>query len=327
MGVWKTAAVIFAVLFVGTLGINVMTGMATQPLASAELGKELVDYVENKFSLTATINEVKDLGAIYEVNMTISSQGKDQDVIVYASKDGKYMVLGELYDLSEKVTKAPVAEAPGAQKLVKPQAELFIMTFCPYGTLAQANMKPVVDLLGDTADLKVRFITNIDGNAVNSLHGPLEANEDMRQACIRENYGQKAYWDYAYQVASYYNNQSEACWKESDNDKMSACLQTIYSTVDTAKWKEFAEKAGIDTAEVESCVSADAINLLKVDEALSNEYGVTGSPTLILNGESINAGRSPNGYLTAVCSGYTTQPAQCSLKLNDTQNTGSGSCN
>lgn len=324
MDVWKITTIAFAALFVAALGINMMTGMASQPLAEETGVKEkVINYVETKFGLSATVDKMTDKGSFYEMTMAItSSDGKTQSTTVYASKDGKFMFVSDPFDLNERVTKAPEA-----QKLEKPQAELFIMAFCPYGALAQTNMKPVADLLGDKADVKVRFIVSTSGNQINSLHGPLEAAEDMRQICIRENYNQKTYWDYAYQVASYYNAESEACWKETDQSKMAACLNAIYSTVDTTKWKEFAGNAGIDAAKIESCVSTDAITLLKADEALSNKYGVTASPTLILNGASVSAGGSPQGYLTGICGGFTAEPAECSQKLNDTQNAGSGKCN
>ena len=77
------------------------------------------------------------------------------------------------------------------------------MSFCPYGVIATDAMSPVAGLLGDKADINVRYIASIEGddiNQVKSLHGPIEGIEDARQLCVLNNYGQEAYWNYVDEI-------------------------------------------------------------------------------------------------------------------------------
>ena len=63
-------------------------------------------------------------------------------------------------------------------------------------------MKPVADLLGTKADIKVRYIATINGDSVDSvrsLHGISEAKEDLRQICVAKNSPQK-FWSYLTEI-------------------------------------------------------------------------------------------------------------------------------
>ncbi len=197
----------------------------------------------------------------------------------------------------------PSQPEPGATnvpKTDKPAVELFVMSFCPYGVQAEDAMKPVVDLLGGKADIKVKFIASVGGttpDTVQSLHGPPEAMEDLRQVCIRQNYDYAKFWTYVSEIdANCYSIYRDAA-------QMDAC------------WKAAALKAGIDAAAVDSCVNASSVNLIKADEATANGYGVSGSPTLIINGVKVQPSRTPEGYKQAVCSAFTTPPAECQQVL------------
>jgi hypothetical protein len=173
-------------------------------------------------------------------------------------------------------------------------------------------MKPVVDLLGSKADIQVHFIANVGGttpDSVQSLHGAVEAQEDLRQVCIMKYYDQKTYWKYMMLI------DANCSSKYSD--------ATAYDTC----WKDSAKTAGIDTSKIDTCSKgSDGINLLKADEALTTHYGVSGSPTLIINGVVYSGARSPEAYKTAICSAFTTVPTECSQSLSSASATASGNC-
>ena len=67
---------------------------------------------------------------------------------------------GFRFGTDESITGNVVADSTPEQtpsqeitKTDKPNVELFVMSFCPYGVQAETAMKPVVDLLGDSADI------------------------------------------------------------------------------------------------------------------------------------------------------------------------------
>jgi len=60
-----------------------------------------------------------------------------------------------------------------------PEVELFVMSHCPYGTQMEKGILPVVELLGDKIDFKIRFVYY-------AMHGEKEVNEEARQYCIQK---------------------------------------------------------------------------------------------------------------------------------------------
>ena len=61
------------------------------------------------------------------------------------------------------------------------------------------------------------------------------------------------------------------------------------------------------------------------DADLSNAYGVTGSPTIIINGMKFQGDRTPEGYKNGICTGFLNVPSECSQELSQISST-AGSC-
>ena len=197
-------------------------------------------------------------------------------------------------------------------KFERPVVDLYVMSFCPYGPQAETAMVPVVNLLGSTADIRIRYITTVSGSTadtVTSLHGPAEAQEDLRQICI-QNISPEQFWNYLAQFDA-------QCYPASTNaDTQKAC------------WMNASTQAGINTAQIETCASGpQGIALLKTDESDANQNGATGSPTLIINGVTYNGARTPEAYKQAICNSFTTVPAECNTTLSGSQSaTASAGC-
>ena len=197
----------------------------------------------------------------------------------------------------------PMTAAPAHTGASDNRVMLFVMAFCPYGQQAEKAMKPVVDLLGDKVGIVPHFIVSVQGTTVNSLHGPTEAQEDMRQACIWKYYDQKTYWNY---VSSFDNS----------------CTLSNAATC----WKTAASSAGIDTTKIETCATNEGVTLMLAEQNLTDKYSVSGSPTLIIDGQQSNADRTPEGYKAAVCAIISPTPSACGQTLNSTGATASGGC-
>lgn len=306
-------------IILGLTGKFVQTGgnFLTADEAANKATKWISDYFKAQDSNISVklVNSSETGSGIYQFTIKLSSSQGDDILTYYVSKDGK-LFLPQIIDISQEINTSsneqPSGEIP---KTDKPAVELFVMGFCPYGVQAETIMKPVVDLLGSKADIKIRFITSISGttiDSIQSLHGTTEAQEDLRQACIMKYYNQKTYWTYLMEI---------------DNNCYGKISTTDASALETC-WKSAATKAGIDTAKISTCSnSTEGFNLLKADEQLANQYSVSGSPTLIINGQVYSGSRTSQAFKEAICSAFNTQPSECSQTLSASSNsTTTGGC-
>jgi glutaredoxin len=206
----------------------------------------------------------------------------------------------------------PPTPAPEPVKSARPSVELFIMSFCPYGVQAENVMSPVVDLLGSTADIQIRFIATVNGDtadAVRSLHGLNEAKEDIRQLCIKQSDPDK-YWDYL----DLFNAQCYPVWQNAT--RLEACGKNLTAML------------GMDNQKIETCaIAGEGLALLRADEAITKNLKVTGSPTLFINGQKYSGQRTPEAFKQAICARFETPPDECGTDLSaQVVAAGSGSC-
>src|SRR3989344_1945119 len=204
---------------------------------------------------------------------------QNQEIPVYTSKDGKYFIQGITPLTAQVVSNSPEVFTPEEiPKSDKPKVELFIMTHCPYGTQAEKGLIPVLKLLEKKIDGKIRFVHYF-------MHGDKEEQETYNQLCIREEQSGK-YLSYL------------ECFLE-DGDS-SRCLT----------------EAGIDKTRLSSCIQSKAKDYYASDSALSNDYGVQGSPTLVINGHEVSSGRSSSALLAAICSAFNNEPSECNEEVS-----------
>lgn len=316
INLWMVLSIVLAAILVlnltGLLPFRT-TGMFV--LTTQDAANKAIDYINNNLVQTgkAELVSVEEFSGMYVV--TTSYQG--QNIPIYVTKDGGFLFLSQPYNTSEVIPKEEEEQPAGefdAPDTEKPTVDLFVMAFCPYGVQAETTLKPVVDLLGTKADINIRFIANVQGDTVDSvqsLHGATEAQEDLRQLCIMKNYDQATYWKYLMEI---------------DNSCYGKITTSDAAALDTC-WKAAAATAGIDAVKIDTCSKgSEGLDLLKSDEQLADQYSVTGSPTLIINGETYSGARTSEAFKTAVCSGFTTEPTECSQTLSDTGTAASGGC-
>ena len=265
--------------------------------------------------------EMSEEHGLYKAVLNLPGSAGPQEVPTYMTKDGtKFFTQAlDIAEVEEK-NKDKKAQAAASQaktvadipKEDKAKVELFVMAFCPYGTIAEAAMGPVFDLLGDKADINVRYIASIEGDdisQVKSLHGPIEGAEDARQLCVANNYGEKILWKYIREI-------NDKCYPifRNGEDAYNAC------------WKKAAKTAGIDAPKIEKCVNDEGPGLIRKADEIAKGYGVSGSPTLIINGAKVNPARTPDGYKEAVCNGFKEQPKECETALSTEGASANGGC-
>ena len=199
------------------------------------------------------------------------------EVPLYLTADGEKLVQGVIpLSVINQQTQTP--EPPEVTKSNVPEVELFVMTHCPYGTQAEKGLIPTMKVLGDTMNAKIRFVHYF-------MHDP-EETETSRQVCIREEQPDK-FLDYL-----------ECFLEDGDSDR---CLTEV----------------GIDKVAMETCISnGNADTYYAEDSALSEGYGVRGSPALVINGEIISSGRDPASYLDTICQAFNEAPEECGETLS-----------
>jgi len=203
-------------------------------------------------------------------------------VPVYITKDGNYFV-----QIISEIDDGETQEVPqeNTQEIVQsdvPLVQLFVMTHCPYGTQAEKGFLPAIEYLGDTIDAEVRFVHYF-------LHDP-EYTETPIQVCIREEQSER-YWDYLSCFLE--DGDSERC-----QDEVGVDLDSVTECVDSGKWEDY----------------------YGFDSDLSEAAGVRGSPTLVINGQIVQSGRSSAAYLDTICQAFTDEsvPELCGGTLDDT---------
>lgn len=279
-------------------------GITVSPAACEE---KITTFVNNNLvqpGTTASLTSITETKGMY----MLKGQYQSQAVTLYATKDCALLFTSAL-DMNATAAKPAVTQPP--KKSDRPSVDLYVMSFCPYGTQAETVMRPVADLLGSKADIHIRYITSINGttaDAVSSLHGPSEAKEDLHQVCI-DKYNPEKYWDY---IRSF-NNQCYPVWQNPVS--FGTCESNITAALT------------LDNAKIESCdTGPEGIALLKADETEADVNGVSGSPTLIINGVTYSGSRTPDAYKQAICGSFNSIPAECNTTLSSATAASSGAC-
>lgn len=271
-------------------------------LPTKEIESKLTQFVKAELLQgkgSATVKVVGKEGDLYKLEVSYNGQKIDS----FVSKDGKRFFPQALAVLKNGDTKAdanggqsktePAADEV-SKKTDKPTVELFVMSYCPYGTQMEKGILPAVEALGDKIDFKLKFVSY-------TMHGDKERKENLLQYCISKEQSAKFY--------SYLQ-----CFL--GNSDAAACLKST----------------GIDEAKTNSCMTAAAKQFnvtgtnFSVHKEENDKYGVQGSPTLVINGAQSQSARDSRSLLKSICSAFNNPPKECSIELSgDTPAPGFGS--
>ena len=164
---------------------------------------------------------------------------------------------------------------------MKPEVELFVMSFCPYGVQAEQELLPFFEKYRDTIDFKLRFIIGKEEESAEdangdirftSLHGEPELIENKRQMVIAELYPDKLF-DY---LLCRSDHLEEA-------------------------WVNCAQEVELDVGRIAEAVEAEKITRQLLEEVQrTKELSVRGSPTLVIDGRIID-GSLWRGRVSETC--------------------------
>lgn len=296
---WIAATFVLALALVLVLVFG--NGGSTGTVSAEQAGENVMSFIQSNPEIGDSVSLVstEEEGQFYVV--TLSYQG--QNVPVYATKDGKYLV-GNPVELTQNVEPVNRTQtSTSVPKSDRPKVELFVWGYCPYGVQAQGPLAEVAALLKDSADFEV--VLYYDG------HGPFETQQNKIQACIQETAPDK-YWAYAAGfVKNIYPKCSTTRDVECDKSESVALMKTL----------------GIDSSKVMTCVADKGDELVGQYSTRASEYGVTGSPTLVVNGVKVsNVARNAEAFKNAVCGSFNNAPAECEQVLDSGTAAAAGNC-
>jgi hypothetical protein len=265
-------------------------------------------FAVDRAALLKQINAMSEIQQMNGVNVTLMlvstgltadglieaniSDSSGQESPMYFTKEYKYLALAlppvDLVNYSAvmKASLSASAQPANVSKSDKPTVELFVMSYCPYGTQAEKGVIPVAEALKGKMDFSVKFVYY-------TMHGYKEAVENTRQYCIEKEQNDK----YIGYLACFLNNSDAAGCTAStglNTSSLDACMNATYAKYNITE-------------------NSSAYGVYDLENAL---YGVQGSPTLIINGAEVSAGRDSASLLSAVCNAFTTKPAECGTALS-----------
>jgi hypothetical protein len=254
---------------------------------------------------TATLDSVTKENGVYKLSFKIGTN----QITGLVTQDGRYLLIGpnpySAYDISvspevpttsasSQNTTQPKATCDTLTKNADPTLEVFVVSNCPYGLQMQRILGEIVKNIPTlSANIRVEYIGAIQNNKITSMHGDAEAQENLRQICIREEQAAK-FWNYL------------DCYMQAG--KSDSCLTS----------------ANINKTQLTSCEtdSSRGLTYAQNDFVKAQQYGVSGSPTLILNGVQVSefdfGGRTADAVKTVICCGSQQKPGVCSQALSTT---------
>lgn len=248
----------------------------------------------------AIITETSEEYDLYKMTINI---GSESPVESYVTKDGRLFfpqaINMEEVDQSGSPVDSAAAPVPvDVPKSDKPEVELFVMSHCPYGLQMEKGILPVVKALGDKINFEIKFNDY-------AMHGEKELNEQLRQYCIQEEQSDK-YLAYLECFAENSDSGVEACLSDTkiNENKLDSCI--VKTDKEFKILENFNNKVGYKG-------SYPGFNIFKED---NTKYGVGGSPTLVINGSTINSSRDSSSLLNTICSAFNVAPEECSTQLN-----------
>ncbi len=298
--IFSAVVVAAAVVIFALLG-----GFGIKTVSDKEAAKKVVEFINNDLLAGkggATLKAVSSESGLYKVNFLY----QNVDNQVYVTRDGRYMFPTAI-DLNKENSQinpsqannqnnqASATSCDSVKKADTASLTAFVVSACPFGLQMQRAMAEAVkNVPALAADVTVRYISSQTANGFTSMHGDAEFKENLNQICIRQEQAVR-YWPY---VSCYIKNGDSA-----------SCVKS----------------AQVNVGSLSSCVadSSRGMKYIKDDFALQSQYAVSGSPTMILNGdlasESGFGGRTADAIKSMVCCASKNQPSFCSTALNKTE--------
>ena len=292
--------ILVVVVIVGGIGGYLLSNNDNNAFLSAdEASQKAISFINENLVEEGTVVSLVSIleeSGLYKIKIKLG----DSEIDSYITKDAKFLFPQEGINMDENLFEEEAATGTqesqlktceNIEKSDKPLLEAFVVSKCPFGLQMQRVLNEIVKNIPSLAgDVRIEYIGSVQGDKITSMHGDEEAQENLRQICLRDEQSNK-YWEYV-----------DCHIKKGD---VGSCLTEI----------------GADINELDGCMndSSRGLEYAKQDFVLQDEYKVTGSPTLFLDSEKISefdfGGRTAEAVKTLLCCGFNVQPDFCSQEL------------
>ena len=266
----------------------------------------IVTQLAGSGSVVNSVNNLESKSGVYSFDLDLTIGGQPQKFTSYMTKDGKIFFAGGtiLADLN-KTEAAAGGTAEAAVKLTcgdvkKADAAKvtgYVVANCPFGLQMQRVMAKAISEQPALASVfDVKYIGSIENGKITSMHGDEEAQENLRQICIREE--QKTlYWPYV------------SCYMKAAGQSASCLAST-----------------GVNISNVNACMTdakrGNAYAQKDFDGA--TKFNIGSSPTLLVNDSQIVSefdfgGRTADALKQVACCASSTEGAYCKTALSTDQ--------
>jgi hypothetical protein len=264
-------------------------------LSAQDAANKAISYINNlSGGAGASLIDVTEESGLYKIHLRVGQNEYNS----FISKDGKLLFEQAIY-IEASSSNGNGNTSTAVPKSDRPDVKIFVMSYCPYGLQVEKMMLPVYDLLKDKIDIGIYFVDY-------AMHGKKELDENLRQYCM-QNEDQSKYFDYL------------NCFIQGGNS--SSCLT----------------EAGINLGNLDSCITATDTTynvsgqyndqstwlngtypVFNIQKDLNELYGVTGSPTIIIDGKTVTISpRTPENFKQVICSAFNSSPEECSQNLSN----------
>jgi len=288
---------------------------SAKAISQEEAKEKIENFIQGNLlaaGVEFSIEDISEENGLYKMKIVVSANGQEQKVDSYISKDGKLFFPSGAIDIDEMTEQAQklkaaaeeakIAEQKEIPKNAKPEVDLYVMSFCPFGNKAEDTMKPVYELLKNKINFNIHYIVQSDGDKIHSLHGEKEVIQNEREVCVLKNYGMDKWFGFS----SYVNTNCGS---------------------DGACWEAAAKNLGVSVEKIKNCVSVEGVSLMKAEAKISTEAGASSSPAMKINGVStrvVYQYGNAEEYKKAICDSFEKMPVECSKELSSQTDTASG---
>jgi hypothetical protein len=309
---WPIILTILLIAILVGVGRTPTTFLGLSFNSGQKVAQKALDFINTNMlqGQTASLESVKDVSGVYEFKVKIG----EQEYTSYITKDGKILFTSGV-EISPVTSTPTTTEAQAAKqtcadlaKTEMPVLEAFVVSQCPFGLQMQRILSEIIKNVPEAAKyIRVEYMGEINSNKVSSMHGDEEAQENLRQVCIREEQPNK-YWDYI--ACHIKKGDVDSCLTTTNIDKniLATCLNDVNKGIAYIK-KDFENQ--------------DKYNDTPECKQDPTKCAVGGSPALILNGKAVSefdfGGRTAEAVKTVICCGFKSQLAFCSQKLTTEQ--------
>ena len=263
-------------------------------LSAQDAANKAVSYINSLGGGSgASLIGVTEESGMYKIHIRIGQDEYES----FVSKDGEILFRpGSYYYMDGSNSTNTGSTSTDVPKSDRPDVKIFVMSYCPGSLQVENMMLPVYDLLKDKIDIGIYFVDY-------AMHGKLEIDENLRQYCM-QNENQSQYFDY---LSCFINGgDSDSCIAESgiDTARLTSCVYATDATYNITG--QFNDQS--------TWVHGDPV--FNIHKDLNELYGVTGSPTIIINGVRVTVNpTTPENFKQIICSAFNTSPEECSQAL------------